>query len=66
MKLLCKKNFHDLKVNNFYIIKNDIDDVVVFENSYVCLSKTIKHEYYLWNYFYTIKEIRKMKLYKIS
>jgi len=71
MKLLCKVNFDRFIRNTYYnadFNQNEIDVYVEDElDSINCyyFSK-YKGEYYIYNYFYTEKEVRLLKLKKIE
>lgn len=64
--LLCKKttNFDPIftiKYNNeYYIVTEIFDDMVYFGNDFYY--NDFGKKYYIWNYFYTSQEVRKMKL----
>ena len=60
-KLLYK---NDIKKNEYYIITNiDNDSVYV---SYVWYSLNPESFWYIWNYFYKLKELRKLKLKQLN
>ena len=62
-KLLCKININFLKKNEYYIITNidDVSDDVYVNNDWYILYPNDWY-YYVWDYFYTPQELRKMKL----
>ena len=66
-KLLCKKSYYDIKKHKYYTI-TDIKKLnyfvdyyfYMFESRWYCLDPN--DIWYIWNYFYTPQELRKMKL----
>ena len=78
-KLLCKKNYNRIKKNDYrngrspckikkneyYIITNiDISFYFFVDNYWYSLDPN--SNWYLWEYFYTPQEIRKMKLERLK
>ena len=62
-KLLCKKKYRQLQKNEIYII-TDIDKTYTSVNGYFFTTneRNAAYENYLYEYFYTEKELRKKKL----
>ena len=76
-RLLCKKTDEEIKkneyyfitlisyTNNYYTIKiiDKTDNSVLIENYWFSNKCSF---YYIWNYFYTPQEVRKMKLERLK
>ena len=79
MKLLCKKN-HDkitqgkyytfifIGFKNWYSTVNDIGLTFYFSNTPLSSLNNVKPQvdFYIWDYFYTPQQIRKIKLEKLN
>ena len=68
-KLLCKKSYHHGSVYNkvegkYYIITMFDSNMIFFDDDYYSIDPNYK--WYIWDWFYTQQEIRKMKLKKLK
>ena len=67
-KLLCKKEKHVYKnfvIDKYYTITDIYDECAYFDYDWYSLNK---HSYwsYIWYYFYTPQEMRKLKLKQLN
>ena len=64
-KLYCKKSINSLLFEKKYYKITELNNSIVYVNNWG-FSIDKNYGWYLWNYFYTPQEIRKMKLIKIG
>ena len=73
-RLLCKKSVlsgtftNNKYYNKYYIVTDVFDDIVYFNNDFYFRSDSPNNcnNWYIWDYFYTPQEVRKLKLERLN